>query len=68
MKTPYVFTIALALSAAPALAGLASDVAQQHIDAIASGDVAAITYTYTNSSTLRWVGGPCPATEVAWFI
>lgn len=54
------FTSALALSFLPgaALAGPAADKAQAHIDAIAKGDVAAITAPYDNASTLQWVGGP----------
>ncbi|MGQ9372145.1 nuclear transport factor 2 family protein [Azospirillum sp. ST 5-10] len=54
---PAIF-IAAALSTATAVAGPAADLATKHIEAIASGDVAAITGAYAQGATLHWVGGP----------
>ncbi|WP_207460468.1 nuclear transport factor 2 family protein [Azospirillum sp. SYSU D00513] len=44
--------------AGPALAGPAADLAARRIEAIARGDVAAITGAYAEGATLQWVGGP----------
>ncbi len=54
-------TIALSL---PALAESPADLATQHINAIASGDVGKITATYSADSSLNWVGGPLNGTYV----
>ena len=62
MKTLTCTGLALALMTGAALAGHAADKAQAHIDAIARGDVAAITAAYGNDATLHWVGGPLDGT------
>lgn len=48
----------LGLTMGAAAAGPAADRAQAHIDAIAKGDLAAITMPYDATSVLQWVGGP----------
>ncbi len=53
---PALLLSSLAITAAHA--GPAADKAKAHIDAIAKGDVAAITAAYDYGSTLQWVGGP----------
>lgn len=58
MKILFASAAALSLMAGAALAGPAADKAQAHINAIAKGDVAAITAHYESASTLQWVGGP----------
>lgn len=58
MRILFTSALAFGLMAGAALAGPAADKAQAHIDAIAKGDVAAITAHYDNASTLQWVGGP----------
>ena len=47
-----------ALSAAPALAGPAGDLARTRIAAIAGGDLATVTGAYAPGAALIWVGGP----------
>ena len=47
-------TLALAL---PAFADAPADLAAAHIKAVAAGDVAKITATYSADSNLYWVGG-----------
>lgn len=47
-----------AFCATAALAGPAEDLARSRIDAIASGDLAAVTSSYGPGATLHWVGGP----------
>lgn len=54
--------LATLIAAAPAFAGPASDMATKRIDAIASGDIQAITDAYTDSATLQWIGGPLDGT------
>ncbi|PLX39114.1 MAG: hypothetical protein C0606_00790 [Hyphomicrobiales bacterium] len=41
-----------------AFAGVGSDMAQAHFEAIGAGDVAAISSAYTDASVFQWVGGP----------
>lgn len=48
----------LAASGSAALAGPTEDLARSRIDAIAGGDLAAITSAYAPAATLHWVGGP----------
>lgn len=62
MKTLITTGLALALMTGSASAGPAADKAQAHIDAIAKGDVAAITAAYGSDATLHWVGGPLDGT------
>lgn len=50
--------VTFALSNSAALAGPALDMAQTRIDAIAKGDIQAITSAYGADATLGWVGGP----------
>lgn len=58
MKTILLSTVALTLFTGAAFAGPAEDMAKARIDAIAKGDVAAITSAYADGTTLQWVGGP----------
>ena len=58
---PLAFALSLA-GTASALAGPATDLATQHIDAIAAVDGAKITAPYDAASTLHWVGGPLNGT------
>jgi len=62
MKTLITTGLALALMMGAALAGPAADKAQAYIDAIAKGDVAAITAAYGGDAMLHWVGGPLDGT------
>ncbi|ADH88311.1 conserved hypothetical protein [Ancylobacter novellus DSM 506] len=48
----------LAASGSAALAGPAEDLARSRIDAIAGGDLAAVTSAYAPAAMLHWVGGP----------
>ena len=48
--------------ASPALAASPAELASQHIDAVATGDVGKITSQYTDRSWLSWVGGPLDGT------
>ena len=58
MKTIMLSTIALTLLTGAAFAGPAQDLAKARIEAIAKGDVAAVTSSYADGTTLNWVGGP----------
>lgn len=58
MKTIMLSTLALTLLTGAALAGPAEDMAKSRIDAIAKGDVSAVTAGYADGTTLNWVGGP----------
>jgi hypothetical protein len=58
MKTLLLSTVALGLLAGPALASPAEDMAKVRIDAIAKGDIPAITSAYADGAMLHWVGGP----------
>ena len=58
MKKILITSATMLLLAGTAQAGEAGDLAQAHIDAIAAGDVAAITSVYGEGATLNWVGGP----------
>ena len=58
MKKMLITSATMLLLAGTAHAGEAGDLAQAHIDAIAAGDVAAITSVYGEGATLNWVGGP----------
>ena len=58
MKKILITSATMLLLAGTAHAGEAGDLAQAHIDAIAAGDVAAITSVYGEGATLNWVGGP----------
>lgn len=49
---------ALLTLAAPAFAGPAGDMAKARIDAVAKGDVAAVTGEYADGAALHWIGGP----------
>lgn len=51
LGAPFVFAL-------PAFAGPAGDIATQHFNAVAAGNVPAITGLYTDKSRLEWVGGP----------
>lgn len=62
-STLYAVMTSLAL-ASPALAASPADLARQHIDAVAAGDVAKITSQYTAQSWLNWVGGPLNGTYI----
>ena len=50
--------LATPLLASAALAGPAEDMARARIEAIAAGDVAAVTAGSPEGATLNWVGGP----------
>ncbi|WP_108610862.1 nuclear transport factor 2 family protein [Aminobacter sp. MSH1] len=50
--------VAFMLVSGAAFAGPALDMAKARIDAIAKGDVAAVTAEYTPDAALSWVGGP----------
>lgn len=54
--------IALAVAAAalatPAFAGPAEEMSKSRIEAIAKGDVAAVSAAYADNATLHWIGGP----------
>lgn len=58
VKTFLLSTVALTLLTGAAFAGPAEDMAKARIDAIAKGDVAAVTSSYADGATLHWVGGP----------
>lgn len=58
MKTIVLSTLALTLLTGAAIAGPAEDMAKSRIDAIAKGDVATVTASYADGTTLNWVGGP----------
>ena len=58
MKKILITSATMLLLAGTAQAGEAGDLAQAHIDAIAAGDVEAITSVYGDGATLTWVGGP----------
>ena len=58
MKKILITSATMLLLAGTAHAGEAGDLAQAHIDAIAAGDVEAITSVYGDGATLTWVGGP----------
>ncbi len=63
MKHALALAFGLAFTgAASALAGPASDLAAQHIAAIASVDAPRITAPYDTSSVLHWIGGPLNGT------
>jgi hypothetical protein len=49
-------------TAATAFAETPVNLAHQHLDAIAAGDVAKITSQYSTGSWLSWVGGPLDGT------
>lgn len=48
-----------------AVAGPAGDLAKSRIDAIASGDLAAVTNAYGPGAILHWVGGPLDGSYAA---
>ncbi len=50
--------------AAPAVAEVPANLARQHLDSIAAGDVAKITSQYNASTSLHWVGGPLNGTFI----
>lgn len=52
----------MALSTSPAAASTPVELARQHINAVAAGDIARITAGYTDQSWLSWVGGPLDGT------
>ncbi|QFR32362.1 nuclear transport factor 2 family protein [Ancylobacter sp. TS-1] len=54
--------VLVAASGSAALAGPIGDLAKSRIDAIASGDLAAVTAAYDPAATLHWVGGPLDGT------
>jgi hypothetical protein len=56
--------VALTGMAAAAHAETPVDLAHQHLDAIAAGDVAKITSQYSSESWLSWVGGQLNGTYV----
>ena len=56
--------VAMAGIAATAQAETPVNLARQHLDAIAAGDVAKITSQYSGGSWLSWVGGPLDGTYV----
>ena len=58
MKTFLLSTVALTLLTGAAFAGPAEDMAKARIEAIAKGDVAAVTAPYADGATLHWIGGP----------
>ena len=58
LKTFLISTVALTLLTGAAFAGPAEDMAKARIDAIAKGDVAAVTSSYADGAILHWVGGP----------
>lgn len=52
----------LSVLSAAALAGQPADDARQHLQAIASGDVAKLSRDYAEQAQLNWVGGPLDGT------
>ena len=50
--------------AAPAIAASPADLANQHIAAVAAGDVTKILAAYSPDSILNWVGGPLDGTYI----
>lgn len=61
----FLFAAAAALAAAataPAYAGPALDMAKARIEAIVSGDSAALMAAYAETARLDWVGGPLDGT------
>ena len=56
--------LGLAGIAVPALAETPANLARQHLEAAAAGDVARITAQYDASSALHWVGGPLNGTLI----
>jgi hypothetical protein len=64
VKTLLLSTAALSLLAGTAFAGPAEDMAKARINAIARGDVGAITSAYADGATLHWVGGPLDGSYV----
>ncbi|PTB19002.1 hypothetical protein C9I57_19880 [Trinickia symbiotica] len=57
-----VLAAALAIASTAALADLASTEANQHFQAIASGDVAQLMRGYADNAQFNWVGGPLDGT------
>jgi hypothetical protein len=55
-------TILLLSFSGTALAGSASDQAQEHFQSIASGDTVKLLNHYQDNSTLVWLGGPLDGT------
>ncbi len=53
---------AFGLSSTLALAGPATDSAQAHINAIASGNVPSVLEQYQDGASLQWIGGPLDGT------
>ena len=56
--------LAFTVIALPALAETPANLARQHLDAVAAGDVAKITAQYNASTSLQWVGGPLNGTFI----
>ena len=56
--------LAFTAIALPALAETPANLARQHLDAVAAGDVAKITAQYNASTTLHWVGDPLNGTFI----
>ena len=52
----------LALASVHAFAGQPASDAQQHFNAIASGDVAQVMRGYSDHAQFNWVGGPLDGT------
>ena len=65
MKQPLTLAaLAFTAIALPALAETPANLARQHLDAVAAGDVAKITAQYNAATTLHWVGGPLNGTFI----
>ncbi len=50
--------------ASPAMAATPADLARQHLESVAAGDVSKITSQYNASTSLHWVGGPLNGTFI----
>lgn len=64
MKNTIVSALLVAASISTAFAGPASDAAQTHFNAIASGDLPIVMRGYAAQPQLNWVGGPLDGTYV----
>ncbi|RJF95219.1 nuclear transport factor 2 family protein [Noviherbaspirillum saxi] len=64
MKYPIFAALLSLASIGSAFAGPASDAAQTHFNAIASGDLSIVMRGYAANPQLNWVGGPLDGTYV----
>lgn len=55
---PLSVLVAATISATQAFAGMGSDMAEKHFNAIGSGDVVALGAEYDSNAVFQWIGGP----------